>query len=205
MEILGGRKFVEIAGDRTHELPPLLVAGAVPSGKRLERMMHMAEQLVEDADLLPPAPPGLEQDAELERRRFDLALQFSEQYLWLAAHWKWGDAVLEWIRQCETTFEFRQELRTLLRPDVWPHAGRTSFVHLLLDKHIETGGVDLPKAVGLRLAFRQLPPLSYCSDQFLIYLNESVANSAYTAWSSLTPNPVSSLPPERFAFQLVRM
>ncbi len=28
MEIIGGRKYVEIPGNRTHELPPLLVRGA---------------------------------------------------------------------------------------------------------------------------------------------------------------------------------
>ena len=205
MDIIGNRKFVEIAGDRKHELPPLLVGDASPHGRRLEKVMTMATELVETESLIPLAVSVNQDELDLERRRFDLALQLSEQYLGLNTHWKWGDAVLEWIRQCETTFELRTELRTLLRPDVWPHAGRTSFVTLLHDKQIDTGGVDLHKAIGLRLAFRQLPPLGCCTDQFLIYLNHSVANSAFDTWSRMSPDPVSSLPPERFDVQVVRM
>lgn len=205
MDIIGSRKFVEIAGDKTHELPPLLVGDAAPRGKRLEKVMTMATELVESESLIPLTTAAAQDDLALERRRFELALQFSEQYLGLKTHWKWGDAVLEWIRQCETTFELRTELRALLRPDVWPHAGRTSFITLLQDKHIDTGGVDLHKAIGLRLAFRQLPPLGCCSDQFLIYLNSTVANSAFDTWSRMSPDPVSSFPPERFEVHVVRM
>ena len=205
MNIIGSRKFVEIAGDRTHDLPPLLVSDVALSARRLEKVLTMATELVESESLIPLATMIGHDEIDLERRRYELALQFSEQYLGLKMHWKWGDAVLEWIRQCETTFEFRTELRALLRPDVWPHAGRTSFVTLLRDKHIDTGGVDLHKAIGLRLAFRQLPPLGCCSDQFLIYLNNTVANSAFDTWSSLSPDPISSLPPERFDVHVVRM
>ena len=153
MDIIGSRKFVEIAGDKTHELPPLLVADPTPRGKRLEKVMSMATELVDEDSIIPLTATLGQDELELERRRYDLAIQFSEQYLGLKTHWKWGDAVLEWIRQCETTFEMRTELRTLLRPDIWPHAGRTSFVTLLQDKQIDTGGVDLHKAIGLRLAF----------------------------------------------------
>jgi hypothetical protein len=74
---------------------------------------------------------------------------------------------------------------------------------LLEDKAIETAGVQLEKAVGLRLAFRQMPPIRCCSDQFLFYLNSSVAETAYRTWQNTTPNPVASLPPERFQFDVV--
>jgi hypothetical protein len=205
MDIIGSRRFVEIAGDKTHDLPPLLVADATPRGRRLEKVMTMATDLVASEELIPLATAAVHDEIDLERRRYELALQFSEQYLGLKTHWKWGDAVLEWIRQCEMTFEMRAELRALLRPDVWPHAGRTSFVTLLRDKQIDTGGVDLNKAIGLRLAFRHLPPLGCCTDQFLMYLHTSVANSAFDTWSRMSPDPVSSLPPERFGVQVVRM
>jgi len=205
MEIIGNRKFVEVAGDRTHDLPPLLVGDAGLSARRLEKVLTMATELVEQESLIPISAAIGHDEIDLERRRYELALQFSEQYLGLTTHWKWGDSVLEWIRQCETTFEMRTELRALLRPDVWPHAGRVSFITLLQDKHIDTGGVDLHKAIGLRLAFRQLPPLGYCSDQFLIYLNNSVANSAFDTWSAMSVDPIASLPPERFEVQVVRM
>ena len=47
MEIIGNRKFVEIAGDRTHDLPPLLVGDAGLSARRLEKVLSMATELVD--------------------------------------------------------------------------------------------------------------------------------------------------------------
>ena len=205
--ILGDRKFVELPGSKTHELPPLLVRIA-PGVKRLDKVMEMANDLIEREDMLPP--PSLETDLtrgqiELERRKMDLALNLTEQYLEFVQHWRWGDDVLEWIRQCETTFETRMDLRNLLRADLWPHAGRCSFVTLLEDKAVETGGVALEKAVGMRLTFRQPPPLKCFSDQFLLYLNSTVGYTAYKTWAGMTQSPISSLPPERFHFQVVNM
>ena len=152
--------------------------------------------------MLAPVP---QIDLELERRRVDLAVNLVDQYLSFVAQWQWGDGILEWIRQCETTFGTRFELRPLLRSDVWPHAGRASFVTLLADKHVETGGVALENAVGMRLTFRQPPPLKCFSDQFLFYLNSTVANSAYQTWAGMGQAPVSALPPERFHFDVIRM
>ncbi len=162
----------------------------------------MAPLMAEAEDMLP------ELDAEaaiVEQRKFDLALQMTEQYRGLLTHWQWGDSILEWIRQCELTFGSRLELRTLLRADVWPHAGRTSFIHLLRDKEVDTGGVTLEKAVGMRLTFRQPPPIRCFSNQFLFYLHSSVSASAYQTWASMSPDPISSLPPERFTFEVVNM
>lgn len=205
--ILGDRKFVEVPGSKTHELPPLLVR-TTAGVKRLDRVMEMANDLIEREDML--APPSIDTDPargqlDLERRKMDLALNLIEQYLEFVQHWRWGDDVLEWIRQCETTFETRIDLRNLLRADLWPHAGRCSFVTLLEDKAVETGGVALEKAVGMRLTFRQPPPLKCFSDQFLLYLNSTVGNTAYQTWAGLSQSPVSSLPPERFTFQVVNM
>jgi hypothetical protein len=135
----------------------------------------------------------------------DLALNLVDQYLGLLQHWHWGDSVIEWIRQCEITFGTRVELRHLLKNEIWPHAGRSSFVRLLEDKAVRTEGVDLEKAVGLRLAFRQMPPIRCCSDQFLFYLNNTVANTAFQTWQRMTPAPISALPPERFSFEVVNM
>ena len=205
--ILGDRKFVEVPGSKTHELPPLLVR-TTAGVKRLDRVMEMANDLIEREDML--APPSLDTDPargqlDLERRKMDLALNLIQQYMEFVQHWRWGDDVLEWIRQCETTFETRMDLRNLLRADLWPHAGRCSFVKLLEDKAVETGGVALEKAVGMRLTFRQPPPLKCFSDQFLLYLNSTVGNTAYQTWAGLSQSPVSSLPPERFTFQVVNM
>lgn len=207
MDILGERKFVEIPGDRTHELPPLLVRSTPV--KRLDRMMHMAEDILSTEDILSNMPvldPRLE--LEFERRRMDLALNLVDQYRTFMHSWAWGDSILEWIRQCETTFENRADLRPLLRADVWPHAGRKSFVVLLEDKakNLATAeSVNLEGAVGLRLTFRQPPPIACFSDQFLFYLNGSLAQSAFHTWASMNHDPVSDLPPERFHFDVVTM
>jgi hypothetical protein len=205
MDIVGDRKFVEVPGGKTHDLPPLLLK-TVPEVKRLDKMMGIAAEIIEQEDMVPTwaAPiPGAED--LLERRKMDLALNLVEQYLGILTHWHWGDSVLEWIRQCEITFGARLELRNLLRSDIWPHAGRSSFVTLLEDKDVKTPGVCLEKAVGLRLAFRQMPPIRCCSDQFLFYLKNSLAQNAYQTWLDTIPNPVSSLPPERFQFEIVDM
>ncbi len=210
MDIIGGRKFVEIPGDKTHELPPLLVHASLQSA-RLDKVMEMAAELIESDDLIPDAVmpetnwPEIVPDLDLERRRMDLAVNLVQQYVRMMTHWKWGDGILEWIRQCEITFEVTRDLRNLLRPDLWPHAGRSSFVTLLHDKQIRTDGVDLEKAVGLRLTFRQPPPLKCFSDQFLFYLNETLASTAYRRWTDMAPDPISSFPPERFRFGLYNM
>ena len=205
MDILGTRKFVEISGERMLELPPLLVH-AHTAMKRMDRVVGMAEKMVENDLLVFPAlPPDAAMELEMDRHRMDLAIQLSEHYLNLRYKWQWGDDVLEWIRQCETTFETNPQLRPLLRPDLWPHAGRSSFVRLLEDKAISTSGVALETAVGLRLSFRQLPPFSCCTDQFLFYLNEKISQSAYQAWSAMGPSEAASLPPERFHFEVVTM
>ena len=205
MDIVGDRKFVEVPGEKTHELPPLLVR-TTPKVKRLDRVVNMANGIIESEDMIPfPAMEGLDADVEFDRRKMDLAINLADQYLSLVTQWQWGDSILEWIVQCETTFGTRLELRNLLRPDVWPHAGRSSFVTLLGDKAVSTDGVELERAVGLRLTFRQPPPISCFSNQFLFYLNSTVASTAYQTWAHLTPNPVSCLPPERFAFQVIDM
>jgi hypothetical protein len=169
-------------------------------------MMSVATEIIDAEDMIAPVPgDALAAEEVVERRRLDLALNLVDQYLGLLSHWHWGDAVLEWIRQCEITFGTRVELRHLLSNDVWPHAGRSSFVTLLEDKEVKTHGVELERAVGLRLAFRQMPPIRCCSDQFLFYLNHSVAESAFRTWHSMTPTPISSLPPERFDFEVVNI
>jgi hypothetical protein len=203
MDIVGDRKFVEVPGDKLHELPPLLVQSC-PHLKRIDKVMDMAASIVETEDLI---ADSAFQDAgsDLDRRRMDLAINLVEQYKNFMSHWQWGDAVLEWIRQCETTFGTRLELRTLLRNDVWPHAGRSSFVTLLDDKHVDTGEVELHKAVGFRLTFRQPPPIACFSNQFLFYLNETVASTAYDTWTHMAAAPVACLPPERFTFDVYTM
>src|ERR1700674_558794 len=193
-------KYIAIPGSKTHELPPLLVHtaehGSSEGFSSLDSMMLEAEDMlaVTDAD-----------ESVVQQRKFDLAVQLAEQYRGLLSHWQWGDSVLEWIRQCEITFEGEDTLRNLLHPDVWPHASRASFVTLLREKRVPTDGVELQRAVGLRLTFRQPPPIDCFSNQFLLYLNSTLADSAYQTWSHLIPVAPVLFPPERFHFDVVNL
>jgi len=195
---LNTERYIEIPGTGTHELPPLLVHSAT------EPPPDLAGALVEAEEML--AVHDASED-ELEQRRMDLALQLTEQYRGLMSHWFWGDSVLEWIRQCEITFESEGVLRKLLHPDVWPHASRASFVTLLREKGVpaQKASVALEKAVGLRLTFRQPPPIDCFSGQFLFFLNSPMADSAFHAWSHLAPRDLALLPPERFHFDVLEM
>jgi hypothetical protein len=191
-------RYLSIPGTRTHELPPLLVHGAAEHAP--EGDDELASMMLEAEDMLAPSDAD---EQVLERRKFELALQLTQQYKGLLAHWLWGDSVLEWIRQCEITFEAEDTLRKLLHPDVWPHASRASFVTLLRDKQVPTHGVAIENAVGLRLTFRQPPPIDCFSNQFLFYLKSTVADTAYQTWSHLIPQAAGLFPPERFHFEVV--
>lgn len=193
------RRYIQIPGNQTHELPPLLVRCA-PDGTDLHAVLNMAADIVESEDMLSDTA----EEFDVEQRKHDLALNLTEQYVRLLAHWQWGDSILQWIRQCEITFETEVALRNLLHPDVWPHAGRSSFVTLLVDKDVHAP-VVLENAVGLRLTFRQPPPIDCFSNQFLFYLNSPVAGTAYQTWAHMSPESPSLLPPERFHFQVLDM
>jgi hypothetical protein len=191
-------RYIEIPGSKTHELPPLLVHSA---GDDIgNEGGDLASVMLEAEDMLSPSDAT---EDILEQRKLDLALQLTQQYRGLLSHWLWGDSILEWIRQCEITFEGEGTLRALLHPDVWPHASRASFVTLLMEKAVPTQGVGLEKAVGLRLTFRQPPPIDCFSSQFLVYLNSTVAGSAYHTWSHLIPQAPALFPPDRFHFEVL--
>src|SRR5881628_321374 len=196
---MSDRTYIEIPGNRTHELPPLLIHADSANATPPQDVLDLAADIVESEDMIPSLPVD---ESVVEQRKYDLALQLAEQYFGLVAHWQWGDSILEWIRQCEITFGAEETLRKLLHPDLWPHASRSSFVALLADKAVPMHGVGLEKAVGLRLTFRQPPPIDCFSNQFLFYLKSTVADSAYQTWSHLSAEPPALLPPERFHFQV---
>jgi hypothetical protein len=190
------RHYVEVPGSNTHELPPLLVR-SIPDDVSREELVGRATEIIDLEDMVDDAPVEV-----LEQRKIDLAIHLTDQYLGLLTYWAWGDSVVEWIRQCEITFETSSALRSLLRHDVWPRASRSSFVELLLDKHVPTEGVGLERAVGTRLTFRQPPPIDCCSDQFLFFLNSRLAGTAYQTWAQLYPDAAAHFPPDRFHFEV---
>src|SRR4029077_12763837 len=108
MEIIGNRKYVEIPGESTHELPPLLLRGSGEMAP-LDEVMDMAAGIGRDEVLADDAPVQAF-DSLADKRRLDLALNLAEHYLKLVADWRWGDSILEWIRQCEITFETQASL-----------------------------------------------------------------------------------------------
>ena len=93
--------YIQIPGSKTHELPPLLVHSAAEHAPE-DDGAGMASVMLEAEDMLAESDSGQE---IREQRKYDLALQLTEQYRSLLSHWLWGDSVLEWIRQCEITFE----------------------------------------------------------------------------------------------------
>src|SRR3982750_2225455 len=83
MDIVGDRKFVELPGAQTHELPPLLVRTS-PYIKRLDKVMDVAANIVESEDMLAiVAAEDPLMEAELDRRRMDLAVNLVDQYMGL--------------------------------------------------------------------------------------------------------------------------
>jgi hypothetical protein len=196
-----GRSYIQVPGFGLHELPPLLVHG-IPEDASREDLVERATAIVETEDMIADDSPGALGGYSVEHRKFDLALHLTDQYFGLLTHWAWGDSVLEWIRQCEITFAATSALRPLLSGDVWPHAARSSFVDLLLDKHVSTPGVAIDKAVGMRLTFRQPPPIDCCSNQFLFFLNGRLAGAAYETWARMSPESAGHLPPNRFHFEI---
>jgi hypothetical protein len=190
------RSYIEVPGAGMHELPPLLVR-TIPEDANREDLVQRATEMIDVEDMIADAAPDT-----MSQRKLDLALHLTDQYFGLLSHWAWGDSVLEWIRQCEITFEATSALRHLLSRDIWPHAARSSFVDLLLDKHVPTHGVAIDRAVGMRLTFRQPPPIDCCSDQFLFFLNSRLAGAAYETWARLSPDSAAHLPPNRFHFEI---
>jgi len=162
--------------------------------------VNLASAILEAEEMLPEVDV---EESLLERRKMDLAVTLAEQYRGLIAHWNWGESIIEWIRQCEITFQSESALRNLLHPDVWPHASRSSFVMLLADKKVNAPGVRLENAVGLRLTFRQPPPIDCCSSEFLFCLNSSIAGSAYRTWARMGAGHPALLPPDRFHFDIM--
>ncbi len=116
---MGEAIYVDIPGVSTHELPPLLVRG-VPEGiLPREQVVELATEIVDSEDML---SDDLSAESA-EECKLNLAIHLTDQYFRLLSHWQWGDSILEWIRQCEITFESQDLLRGLLKKDLWPHCG----------------------------------------------------------------------------------
>ena len=200
VRVLGDRQYVEIPGDSAFELPPLVLRSA-PRLDELAELVYVAGRIVDTESLIPgAAQDALNAENMLEDARYGLAANLIAEYKQFVRHWVWGESVLDWILQCETSFESQPMLRSLLRPDVWPHAGRSSFVTLLEDKQATDEGIELEDAMGYRLTFRQPPPIEFFSEKFLLWLRSSLGRAAFAKWVASAGRQDASLPPERFQF-----
>lgn len=193
------RNIIQVPGNKTLELPPLLVRNiqvlSPDESFNLDSVMLEAEDMLATDDA---------SELVIEQRKFDLALQLAKRYASLVSHWCWGDSVIEWIRQCKTTFESHLELKNLLRPDIWPHsASDITFVELLRDKDVGTPLINLETAIGSRISFRQPPPADCCSNHFLMYLFDRVFPNAFRDWASQTASMPSIFPADRFHFEVI--
>ena len=189
------RSYLPIPGDTVHELPPLLVNHVTP-GRAAAKMLADARDLVAHEDMVSPT------EDNAPDRELGLALNIVEAYMGIHKQWLLGDSIISWITQCETTFGNRAALRPLLATDVWPKASRASFVILLEDKSVADTH-ELETSVGLRLAFRKLPPINCASEHFIFYLKDSLGETAYKTWADR--GSYKALPPERFHFDVVDM
>jgi hypothetical protein len=199
---IGDRVFLELPGDKKFELPPLLVHdGGHPPRK--DHLLSQALGIVGKDDLVPTTSLDLVAGTDaVERRKFDFALNVVERHLAVVRAWHWGDAIQTWMVNCEEVFARTPVLKSALAPDIWPHAGRSSFVRLLADKKVRPEA-ELLEAVGLRLAFRQPLPIHCVSENFLFFLGQTLSATAFRSWETMSPPPHADLPPERFAFQVV--
>lgn len=200
MDQIGDRRFLEIPGTDTIELPPLLYNKTTPILKP-ERVFAGAKEIARSE--LMPEYSLYGAGGDLEESVLNLATGLVERYKLFTRLVKLGQNILEWATECEVEFERLKALHGLLSTKVWPHAGRASLITLLSDKNFRPfPEADLSVAVGLGLNFRQIPPITYMSNHFLMYLSPTIANSSYAAWSSKNPPPIHDLPPERFTFQI---
>ena len=203
VDIVGTRNYVEVPGEKIYELPPLLLKQE-STQQRMDDLLSRAESIVENDALLADTAGGqVADESSLRQHQVGMAMNLADHYARFLKHWAWGESIVEWIRQCEITFDAKPNLRSLLRTNVWPHAGRSSFVTLLNDKKVSHDTIDLENSVGYRLTFRQPPPIDFFSDQYLFFLNSSLAANAYQKWVAASGEPVSSLPPERFQFMIM--
>ena len=80
MDIIGDRRFVEVPGEKTHELPPLLVK-TVPDVKRMDKMMGIASDIIEQEDMVSMAD---ETTGSIELGRWRICV-----WTWTAGAWTW--------------------------------------------------------------------------------------------------------------------
>jgi len=153
----------------------------VPDVKRLDKIMGIAAEIIEQEDMVPAvAGDTIRSEESIERRKMDLALNLVDQYLGLLSHWHWGDAVIEWNRQCEIT-SARGSSYAICCAAMYAHAGRSSFVTLLETRQSSPRRV-LEKAVGCGWRSGRCRRFALLRS-FLFYLNKSVAQAPMTPGS----------------------
>ena len=184
------QRYVEIPGSKTHELPPLLLHVPADAATDLTSVMLEAEDMLGSTDA--------EQEI-LEQRKFDLALQLTEQYKGLSRTGPGAIACWNGSGSAKSPSNPRACCENCCIPMSGRMPAAPASSNCCARRRFPPGGVALDRAVGLRLTFRQPPPIDCFSSQFLFYLNATVADTAYHTWSQ-TP---ALFPPDRFHFDVL--
>ncbi len=164
----GDREYVNIPGNKMHELPPLLVR-RVPDGPPVD----MTSAFLEAEEMLPEVDV---EEALLERRRFDLALTLAEQYRGLIAHWQWGESIVECgSGNAKSLFRSESALRDPAAPRRLAACGPPAVLSICWRiRKVTAPGVALQTAVGLQLTFRKAAPAYRLLHQRIPVLPESI-------------------------------
>jgi len=106
------KQYVQIPGIRNHELPPLLVKTSPPEVD-FDKILGTACKLVDEDIITPAFLRGTRAEMEEmsdESTRRALGTKVLEDYQNFLRHWQLGYDIMEWVRQCVTTFETRADL-----------------------------------------------------------------------------------------------
>lgn len=200
MDIIGDKEFLKLPGseDQKYELPPLLWSDEPFRKHEILKgttyIVRSDEMKIESALVAPKI---------IEMREYDLNLQLAASYKEILQIWRCGDSIFRWIEQCEYTMRLPgHTLGPLVQTNVWPNPDRVRFLELLRDKKVTIPhGVNIEKAVGMRLHYRKLPGPRYFSGSALLYSSKNLADLVYKNWIEQVPKPIKFLPPEQFHFQ----
>ena len=90
--IVGNRRYVEIPGSSSYELPPLMLKSR-PQVSEVTALVENASTIVDSESLIPgPTQDALHAEDRLENVRFGLAVSLVHNYRSFIRHWTWGES-----------------------------------------------------------------------------------------------------------------
>ncbi|PIR97402.1 MAG: hypothetical protein COT91_01575 [Candidatus Doudnabacteria bacterium CG10_big_fil_rev_8_21_14_0_10_41_10] len=180
------------------QLPPLILPSSQPLYPETITKIQELSAKPNDGylEIQEMVPEGLQLVSFTSRLNGLIALQ---------DFWALGDAVMNWIGQCEDTLTTDGAWIEIFPSDFWPFPSRAVFVELLKAKRLPSPNVNLPCAIGARLIFDQLPPVECYTEEFMSALLKPALFLTYEAWitSRQGDRPKNQLDPDRFEIEVV--